>query len=140
VIADCVEAGVHRPFKLYMAYPELLQVDDDVIVDVMTTATRHGGLVTLHCENGGAIEALRRQALAAGRTGVLEHAATRPAILEAEAVQRAASLAEVVGASVYLVHLSSAPALAAVREARRPWRRRVRGDVPAVPLPRHRRA
>ena len=117
VIADCVEAGV-TSFKLYMAYPELLQVDDDVIVDVMLAATRHGGLVTLHCENGGAIEALRRQALAAGRTGVLEHAATRPAILEAEAVQRAASLAEVAGASVYLVHLSSAPALTAVREAR----------------------
>jgi dihydropyrimidinase len=117
VIADCVEAGV-TSFKLYMAYPELLQVDDDVIVDVMLAATRHGGLVTLHCENGGAIEALRRQALAAGRTGVLEHATSRPAILEAEAVQRAAALAEVAGASVYLVHLSSAPALAAVREAR----------------------
>jgi dihydropyrimidinase len=117
VIAECVEAGV-TSFKLYMAYPELLQVDDDVIVEIMLAATRHGGLVTLHCENGGAIEALRRRALAEGRTGVLEHAATRPAILEAEAVQRAASLAEVAGASVYLVHLSSAPALAAVREAR----------------------
>ncbi|MDQ1431769.1 MAG: dihydropyrimidinase [Actinomycetota bacterium] len=117
VIAECVEAGV-TSFKLYMAYPELLQVDDDVIVDVMLAATRHGGLVTLHCENGGAIEALRRRALSEGRTGVLEHAATRPAILEAEAVQRATSLAEVAGASVYLVHLSSAPALAAVREAR----------------------
>ena len=117
VIADCVEAGV-TSFKLYMAYPELLQVDDDVIVDVMLAATRHGGLVTLHCENGGAIEVLRRRAIAEGRTGVLEHAATRPAILEAEAVERAAALAEVAGASVYLVHLSSAPALAAVREAR----------------------
>ncbi|MCU1454314.1 MAG: dihydropyrimidinase [Acidimicrobiales bacterium] len=116
VIADCVEAGV-TSFKLYMAYPQLLQVDDDVILDVMRAATRHGGLVTLHCENGGAIEALRRQALAAGRTGVLEHAATRPAVLEAQAVTRAAALAEAADASVYLVHLSSAPALAAVREA-----------------------
>jgi dihydropyrimidinase len=117
VIADCIEAGV-TSFKLYMAYPELLQVDDDVIVETMVAATRHGGLVTLHCENGGAIEALRRQALAEGRTGVLEHARTRPAVLEAEAVQRAAALAEVASASLYVVHLSSAPALAAVREAR----------------------
>src|SRR3954449_1124742 len=101
-----------------MAYPELLQVDDDVIVDVMLAATRHGGLVTLHCENGGAIEALRRTALAEGRTGVLEHAQTRPALLEAEAVERAAALAEVAEASVYVVHLSSAPALAEVRRAR----------------------
>jgi dihydropyrimidinase len=112
-----VESGV-TSFKLYMAYPALLEVDDGVIADVLAAATRHGGLVTIHCENGGAIEALRRAAVAAGRTGVLEHANTRPAQLEAEAVTRAAALAERAGASVYVVHLSSAPALAAVREAR----------------------
>lgn len=117
VVADCVEAGV-TSFKLYMAYPELLQVDDDVILDVMRMATRHGGLVTLHCEDGGAIEALRRRALAEGRTGVMEHARTRPAVLEGEAVTRAAALAERAGASMYAVHLSSAQAIAAVREAR----------------------
>ena len=117
IVADCVEAGV-TSFKLYMAYPELLQVDDDVILEIMRMATRHGGLVTLHCEDGGAIEALRRQALAEGRTGVMEHALTRPAVLEGEAVTRAAALAERAGASMYAVHLSSAQAIAAVREAR----------------------
>ena len=116
-IADCVEAGV-TSFKLYMAYPELLQVDDDVILDTMRVAAKHGGLVTLHCENGGAIEMLRRRALAEGRTGVVEHAQTRPAVLEAEAVARAAALAEVAGTSVYVVHVSSAPALAEIRKAR----------------------
>jgi dihydropyrimidinase len=116
-IASCVEAGV-TSFKLYMAYPGVLQVADDVILEIMMAAARHGGLVTLHCENGGAIEALRRRALAEGRTGVVEHARTRPALLEAEAAARAAVLAEVAGVGVYLVHLSSAPALAAVRAAR----------------------
>ncbi len=116
-IASCVEAGI-TSFKLYMAYPELLQVDDDVILEVMRVAHAHGGLVTLHCENGGAIEALRRRALTEGRTGVLEHATSRPAALEAEAVARAASLAEIAGTSVYVVHVSSAPALAEVRSAR----------------------
>ena len=116
-VAACVEAGV-TSFKLYMAYPELLQVDDDVILEIMATTRRHGGLVTLHCENGGAIEVLRRRAVAEGRTGVLEHATTRPAALEAEAVVRATTLAERADASVYIVHLSSAPALAAVRDAR----------------------
>jgi len=115
-IVACIEAGVSS-FKLYMAYPELLQVDDATIVRIMAAATRHGGLVTLHAENGGAIEVLRQQAVAAGRTGVIEHSRTRPAVLEGEATERAAALAEVVGASVYIVHLSSAPALAAVRRA-----------------------
>jgi dihydropyrimidinase len=117
VMVRCIEAGV-TSFKLYMAYPQLLQVDDGVIVDIMRAARRHGGLVTLHCENGGAIEALRRQALAEGRTGVIEHAKTRPAVLEGEATARGAALAEVAGASVYVVHVSSAPALAAIRQAR----------------------
>jgi dihydropyrimidinase len=116
VVSDCVERGVSS-FKLYLAYPRLLQVDDDVVFDVLRAATRHGGLVTVHCENGGAIEALRRRALAEGRTGVVEHAATRPAALEAEAVHRVGRLAEAAGARVYVVHLSSAPGLAEVRAA-----------------------
>ncbi|MDQ1381064.1 MAG: dihydropyrimidinase, partial [Actinomycetota bacterium] len=116
-IAACVEAGI-TSFKLYMAYPDLLQVDDDVIAEVMALTRKHGAFVTLHCENGGAIEALRRAALAEGRTGVMEHARTRPAEMEAEAVRRAAALAERAETSVYVVHLSSAPALAEVRRAR----------------------
>jgi dihydropyrimidinase len=117
IVASCVERGV-TSFKLYMAYPETLMVDDDVILETLLMARSHGGLVTVHCENGGAIEALRRRAVAAGRTGVLEHALTRPAVLEGEAVARAAALAEVAEAPLYVVHLSSAPALAAVRTAR----------------------
>jgi dihydropyrimidinase len=116
VVAAGVEAGI-TSFKLYLAYPDRLQVDDGTIVQLMRAARRCGALVTLHCENGGAIEELRREALAAGRTGVIEHARTRPAILEGEAVGRAAALAEITGASIYIVHVSSAPALAAVRLA-----------------------
>lgn len=115
-VADCVEQGV-TSFKLYMAYPDLLQVDDDVISAVMRATAKHGGLVTLHCESGNAIEALRAAAVAGGRRGVVEHALTRPAALEAEATERAGRLAEEVGCPVYVVHLSSAPALAAVRAA-----------------------
>jgi dihydropyrimidinase len=117
MVAQCVERGV-TSFKLYMAYPETLQVDDGVIVDIMRAAGRHGGLVTLHAENGSAIESLRRQALAEGRTGVFEHSLTRPAVVEGEAVSRAGVLAGLAGTPVYIVHVSSAPALAAVRQAR----------------------
>ncbi|MCU1376039.1 MAG: dihydropyrimidinase [Actinomycetia bacterium] len=115
-VADCVERGV-TSFKLYMAYPETLMVEDDVIVDVLRAAHKHGGLVTVHAENGGAIEALRREALAAGHTGVINHARTRPAVLEAEAVSHLATLVERTESRAYVVHLSSAPALAAIRQA-----------------------
>jgi dihydropyrimidinase len=115
-VADCIEQGI-TSFKLYMAYPETLQVDDDVIVDVLRSTGRHGGLVTVHAENGAAITARQAAALAAGHTGAVEHAVTRPAEVEGEATARAAQLAEQVEAPIYIVHVSSAPALAAIRAA-----------------------
>ncbi len=116
VIAAGVEEGI-TSFKLYLAYPDRLQVDDGTIVHLMRAARRHGALVTLHCENGDAIEELRREAVGGGRTAVVEHARTRPAILEGEATARAAVLAELTGAAIYIVHVSSANSLAAVRSA-----------------------
>ena len=115
-IANCVERGI-TSFKLYMAYPDVLQVDDGTILKIMLAAKKYGALITLHCESGGAIEVLRAQAIAAGNGGVIEHANTRPAQLEAEATRRAGELAERAECAAYVVHLSSAPALAAVREA-----------------------
>ena len=56
--------------------------------------------------------------VAAGRTAPIYHAATRPATLEAEATERAVRLAELAGVPVYIVHLSSAAALDAVRAGR----------------------
>jgi dihydropyrimidinase len=117
VIATAVGSGI-TSFKLYLAYPDRLQVDDGAVVDLMRSARRQGALVALHCENGAAIEQLRREALAAGRTAVVEHARTRPPLLEAEAVARAAVLAELTGTAIYVVHVSSADALAAIRQAR----------------------
>jgi dihydropyrimidinase len=117
VVAAAVGEGI-TSFKVYMAYPERLAVDDGTILRLMRAAAVNGLVVNLHCENGGAIEELQREALAAGATDLGAHVRTRPAVLEAEAVTRAAALAEVAGASIFVVHLSSAAALTAVRAAR----------------------
>ena len=82
VVAAGVAAGI-TSFKLYLAYPDRLEVDDGTALRLMQTARREGALVTLHCENGLAIEELRRQAVEAGRLAVAEHATTRPPVLEA---------------------------------------------------------
>src|SRR5579864_2785517 len=39
-VVACIDAGV-TSFKLYMAYPDRLMVDDDTIYDIMTAAGRH---------------------------------------------------------------------------------------------------
>ncbi|MCP2166754.1 dihydropyrimidinase [Goodfellowiella coeruleoviolacea] len=113
----CVAAGVSS-FKLFMAYPGVLYATDGDILRAMRQATGNGALIMMHAENGIAIDQLVARALAEGRTAPVEHGLTRPPELEAEATGRAIQLAGVTGAPLYIVHLSSAPALAAVSQAR----------------------
>jgi len=105
-------------FKLFMAYPGSLMVDDGALLHALRTAAGLDALTCVHAENGPAIQALIEDALADGRLAPKFHAATRPAELEGEAVHRAICLAGLAGAPLYVVHLSTAQALAAVREAR----------------------
>jgi dihydropyrimidinase len=105
-------------FKLYMAYPGDLMVDDGTIYRVMEVAGREGGLVCLHAENGSVVDVLVRRALEQGRTGPAWHARTRPEAAEAEAVARARCIAGLADAPVYFVHLSCHAALAEVEEGR----------------------
>jgi dihydropyrimidinase len=106
-------------FKLFMAYPGRLMLGDGDIFRVLRRAAGIGGLVCLHAENGEVIDVLVREALAAGCTAPAYHARTRPSAVEAEAVQRGIALAEMAGAPLYIVHLSSALGLEQVATARR---------------------
>jgi dihydropyrimidinase len=112
-----VRAGVPS-FKVFMAYPGRLMLDDGRIFRAMLRAAACGGLVCVHAENGHVIDVLVRRALAAGDTAPAVHAVTRPARAEAEAVNRAIALAEIAGGPVYIVHLSSAEALEEVVRGR----------------------
>src|SRR5579875_3107070 len=114
---DMVREGV-ASFKLFMAYPGVLMVDDATIFKALQQTSKNGALICMHAENGSVIDVIVRQALAEGKTAPIYHALTRPTIAEAEAVQRAIAMAEMAGAPVYIVHLSSEDALNQVREAR----------------------
>lgn len=105
-------------FKLFMAYPNVLYIDDGQIFRAMQRARDLGAMVCMHAENGIALDVLIEQALARGETAPRYHAITRPQIAEAEATHRALALAEMAGAPVYVVHLSAPRALDQVVEAR----------------------
>jgi dihydropyrimidinase len=113
----CVDAGVSS-FKMFMAYPGVLYSTDGEIFQAMQRAADNGSLIMMHAENGIAIDQLIAQSLAKGQGEPLRHGLTRPMELEGEATHRAAKLAKVSGAPLYIVHLSCEPALAAVTEAR----------------------
>jgi dihydropyrimidinase len=114
---DMVREGV-ASFKLFMAYPNVLMVDDATIFRALKQTSRNGALICMHAENGSVIDVIVRQALAEGKTAPIYHALTRPTLAEAEAVHRAIALSEMAGVPIYIVHLSSEDALNQVREAR----------------------
>src|ERR1700734_3175716 len=116
-MGDMVHEGV-ASFKLFMAYPNVLMVNDATIFRALQQTAKNGALVCMHAENGSAIDVIVQQTLAAGKTAPIYHALSRPTKAEAEAVNRSIALAEIAGVPVYIVHLSSEDALNQVREAR----------------------
>jgi dihydropyrimidinase len=121
VLADMKTAIRHEgvsSFKMFMAYPNSVMVDDAAIFQAMRMVGQHGGMIALHAENGTIIELLIKEALEQGHTSPRHHALTRPAIMEGEATHRGIKLAELAEAPVYFVHLSAKEALKHVVEAR----------------------
>ena len=96
-------------FKLFMAYPGVLMVDDGVLFKAMRVAGANGAMICVHAENGPVIQVLTEEAVAAGHTSPKHHML---------ATHRAIRLFELAEVPLYVVHLSAAEALAAVTETR----------------------
>ena len=111
------EEGV-TSYKLFMAYPGALYVDDGTLYRAFRRAGENGTRICMHAENGIVIDELIREALADGKTGPIWHALTRPTRMEAEGVHRAIAIAEVARVPLYIVHLSCSDALDEVKRAR----------------------
>ncbi len=116
-MSDMVREGVSS-FKMFMAYPGVLMVDDTTIFKALRKTADNGGLICMHAENGSAIDVIVKKAVAEGKKTPIYHGLTRPTTAEAEAVNRAIALAEMAGVPIYIVHLSSNDALLRVAEAR----------------------
>jgi dihydropyrimidinase len=112
-----VEKGI-TSFKLFTAYPDRLYIDDGTLYRVMRRAAELGAVVCMHAENGIVIDEIVRTACAEGNLSPRWHALTRPSIMEEEAVHRCIAIAQVAGAILYIVHISSAAALESLRVAR----------------------
>jgi len=117
-LPDIINHDGVSSFKLYMAYPGVLMVDDAAIYRTMRKVGAHGGMVNLHAENGVVIQALIDEALEQGNTSPKYHQLTRPSLMEGEATHRVIRIAELAEVPVYIVHLSAEEALEAVVEAR----------------------
>ena len=115
---DAMVAEGISSFKIFMAYPNVLMVNDATIFKLMQRTAKLGALVCVHAENGTVIDVVVQQMLAAANTGPLYHALSRPVETEAEAVHRVMAIADLAGANVYIVHVSCEESMEEVRAGR----------------------
>jgi dihydropyrimidinase len=111
------EAGV-ASVKLYMAYKNVMQVDDSTLFQVLERSRDWGILTCVHCENGDIVDNLVRQFRRQGKTAPAYHPLSRPPRVEQEAVNRLTVLAEMADAPVLVVHLSCRESLETVAQAK----------------------
>jgi dihydropyrimidinase len=105
-------------YKLFMAYPGVLYVEDGVLYRAFRQAGENGTRICMHAENGIVIDEIIREAVEDGKLEPKYHALTRPTRMEAEGVHRAIAIAEVANVPLYIVHLSSSDALEEVKRGR----------------------
>ncbi len=107
-----------RSVKLYMAYLETVGLADDALASAMNACAALDLTVLLHAEDGAEVARRKRELLAAGETAPDAHPRSRPPEVEEHAVQRALGLARDAGCRLYVVHVSTAGAIAAIAAAR----------------------
>ena len=115
-IPAMIDQGV-TSFKMYMVYENML-VSDGQIYDALKRTHDAGCIIGVHCENFGVLTARIRELKEAGRLDAAAHALSRPNAVEAEGVARLMRIAELAGAPVWVVHLSSKEGLEEARRAR----------------------
>ena len=112
-------------FKFFTAYKGeegaplgISGLDDGQLLEALTAVARCGGTALVHCENQELAARAARDVHAAGGEGLVGFAASRPPIVELEAVRRVAFLAARAGCPLYVVHVTSQEAIEFVASAR----------------------
>lgn len=125
-VPKVVELGIPT-FKQFMTYGKQgWQATDADLFAALEKTRQVGGTLLLHAESGDVLDLLierKHNRADLQRYGARLHPMTRPNFIEAEAIQRAITWAEVTGGQLHIVHMSTGQGAALVRDARN---RRVR--------------
>ena len=104
-------------FKGYLTYPAMM-IGDEQMFYALQKMKEYGGILGVHCENAGVIDALIAEKKAAGELSPASHPQCRPSMCEAEAISRLLKMAYLADVPVVIVHLSSLDGLLEIRAAR----------------------
>lgn len=104
-------------FKHFMAYKNAIMCTDEILVASFNRCLELGAMPTVHAENGELVYHLQQQLLDKGITGPEAHPLSRPPVVESEAANRAITIANTLGAPIYVVHVSASETVDAIRYA-----------------------
>ena len=113
-----VEKHGVNSFKHFMAYKGAIMAPDEILVNSLNRSLELGAMPTVHAENGEMVAQLQKKIFDMGITGPEGHQLSRPPEVEAEAANRAISIANVYGVPLYIVHVSTKQSLEAITRAR----------------------
>ncbi len=105
-------------FKIFLAYKGALDLSEEDLFSVLSFAKELGVIVTAHCENAEAIDSMQKRLLSEGKAGPEWHEPSRPVEVEADGVHHLATMAQLTGAHIYVVHTSCEPAVRAAVDAK----------------------
>ena len=113
---ELIEQG-YTSFKVYMTY-DAVKLSDKNIIRVLDIANQHGVTVMVHAESDDLLTWLTEKLVEENKVHTKFHADARPKAVEREAVHRAISMTEVIGARMLLVHVSGAESVEQLRWAK----------------------
>lgn len=104
-LPQAIKNGI-TSFKIYMTYDKMI-LSDYQILDVMECAGEHGALVMIHAENNDMIRWIARRLVERGLTKPKYHGVAHTPIAEAEAANRAVSMAKLTDVPILIVHVAA---------------------------------
>ncbi len=114
-IRPLCEAGC-TSFKTYLTY-EGFRLSDPAFLNVLSAVQAAGGITMVHAESDAVIGYAKQNLQVEDSGCPAYHALSRPALAEVEAIQRALALAQMAGAALYIVHVSTAEGAQTIQAA-----------------------